>query len=62
MSSHSNEENPNEAPGTISILSRDNTIHSPSLVHDVWEFTHDPYDEAIRSIISKPKYNITSPV
>ena len=34
-----------EIPGTISILSRENTLNNPSLVQDVWEYEHDPDDQ-----------------
>lgn len=38
-------------PGTISVMSRENTVHNPSLVQDIWEFDHDPDDQFIKKII-----------
>ena len=38
-------------PGTISVISRQNTVHNPSLVQDIWEFDHDPDDQFIKKII-----------
>ena len=52
MSSKSEDYNQqNEGLGTISILSKEKTVHNPSLVLDIWEFEHDPEDEAIKNII-----------
>jgi hypothetical protein len=37
-----------EMPGNISIISKGETPcnppNDPSLVHDVWEYDHDPHD------------------